>query len=216
MSMMYYLKCSNCGHLNELKTEYLTFCQNCNKVLRNNFTDWKKDNPNKSFEDYKQLMCTTKAIENLSVKPNKKKIKGLKYWIGFAITFAIFYAVGQFGGEKLGSLIKKTPIDKNLVEIASELNKSCPITVDSLTRLDNTVALPNKVFQYNYTLNYESRELIDIEGLKTYLSPRIVNDVRTNPGMKFVRDNKVTVNYSYKDLNGEFLFQISVKPEDYR
>jgi hypothetical protein len=88
--------------------------------------------------------------------------------------------------------------------------------VDSLTRLDNTVALPNKVFQYNYSLIPATKESIDFEGLKTYLTPRILNDVKTNPGMKYVRDNKVTVNYSYKDMNGEFLFLISVKPEDYQ
>lgn len=213
---MHYLKCTNCGHFNELKTEYLTFCQNCNKVLKNNFTDWQKDNPNKTFEDYKQLMCTTNRAEQPHEKPSKKKFKGLKYWIGFALTFAVFYAIGQFGGEKLGSLVKKPSIDNNLVEIAGELNKTCPVMVDSLTRLDNAVALPKKVFQYNYTLNIDTSEQIDIEGLKAYMSPRIVNDVKTNPGMKYVRDNKVTVNYSYKDQNGEFLFLISVKPEDYQ
>ena len=102
------------------------------------------------------------------------------------------------------------------MEIASELNKTCPLMVDSLTRLDNAVALPDRVFQYNYSLISGSKEYIDTEGLKAFLSPRIANDVKTNPGMKFVRDNKVTVNYSYKDLNGEFLFLITVKPEDYQ
>jgi hypothetical protein len=213
---MHYLKCSNCGHFNELKTEYLTFCKNCNKVLKNNFTDWKKDNPNNTFEDFKQLICTTNPVEHSKVDFNKKKSKGLKYWIGFALAFAIFYAIGQIGGEKLVSLIRKPAFDKNLMEIASELNKTCPIMVDSLTRLDNTIALPNKVFQYNYSIISGSKQYIDTEGLKSFLTPRIINEVKTNPGMKFVRDNNATVNYSYKDLNGEFLFLITVKPEDYK
>lgn len=213
---MHYLKCSNCGHFNELKTEYLTFCKNCNKVLKNNFTDWKKDNPNNTFEDFKQLICTTNPVEHSKVDSNKKKSKGLKYWIGFALAFAIFYAIGQIGGEKLVSLIRKPAFDKNLMEIASELNKTCPIMVDSLTRLDNTIALPNKVFQYNYSIISGSKQYIDTEGLKSFLTPRIINEVKTNPGMKFVRDNNATVNYSYKDLNGEFLFLITVKPEDYK
>ncbi len=212
---MHYLKCSNCGHFNELKTEYLTFCKNCNKVLKNNFTDWKKDNPNNTFEDFKQLICTTNPVEHSKEDSNKKKSKGLKYWIGFALAFAIFYAIGQLGGEKLVSFVRKPAFDKNLMEIASELNKTCPIMVDSLTRLDNTIALPNKVFQYNYSLISGSKQYIDTEGLKSFLTPRIINEVKTNPGMKFVRDNNATVNYSYKDLNGEFLFLITVRPEDY-
>lgn len=213
---MHYLECQNCGHFNELKTEYLTFCKKCNKVLKNNFADWKKANPEKSFEDFKQIICTTGPVAHSNEKPDKKKSKGLKFWIGFTVTFAVFYAIGQLGGEKLVSLIKRPAFDKALMEIAGELNKTCPIMVDSLTRLDNAIALPDKVFQYNYSLISGSREYMDTEGLKTYLSPRIVNDVKTNPGMKFIRDNKVTVNYSYKDLNGEFLFLITVKPEDYQ
>ena len=60
------------------------------------------------------------------------------------------------------------------------------------------------------------KDSIDIIGLKDYLEPRIVNDVKTNPGMKFVRDRKVTVNYSYKDMKGVNLFVITVKPEQYQ
>ncbi len=30
---MHYLKCDQCGHLNEAKTEYLTFCTACNKRI---------------------------------------------------------------------------------------------------------------------------------------------------------------------------------------
>jgi len=213
---MHYLECQNCGHFNELKTEYLTFCKKCNKVLKNNFTDWKKANPGKSFEDFKQIICTTNPVVQSNKNPAKKKSKGLKYWVGFTVTFAILYAIGQLGGEKFVSIVKKPAFDKALMEIASELNKSCPIMVDSLTRLDNAVALPDKVFQYNYSLVSGSSDYLDTEGLKAFLSPRIVNDVKTNPGMKFVRDNKVTVNYSYKDLNGEFLFLITVRPEDYQ
>jgi hypothetical protein len=213
---MYYLKCPNCGHYNELKTEYLTFCKKCNKVLGNSFTNWKKENPERSFEDFKQIICTTEPVEQPAENSNKKKSRSLKYWIGFTVGFAIFYAIGQFGGDKLVSMLRKPAFDKNLMEIASELNKTCPVMVDSITRFDNATALPDKVFQYNYSILSVSKGSIDAEGLKAYLSPRILNDVKTNPGMKFVRDNKVTVNYSYKDINGIFLFLIAVKPEDYQ
>jgi len=126
----------------------LTFCKNCNKVLKNNFSDWKKANPNKSFDDFKQLLCTTNTSEKSNENSKTKKSRGLKYWVGFTIALALFYVIGQFGGDKITSYFRKPSIDKNLMEIASELNKTCPVMVDSLTRLDNTVALPNKVFQY--------------------------------------------------------------------
>ena len=34
---MYYIKCSQCGHLNEVKSEYQVFCSGCNKKLDNHF-----------------------------------------------------------------------------------------------------------------------------------------------------------------------------------
>ena len=213
---MYFLKCSNCGHLNEVKTEYLTFCKRCNKVLKNNFSDWFKANPEKSFDDFKQMICTTEANETKKSdsKPNKRK--GLKYWIGFTIAFAIFYAIGQLGGEKIAGFLRKPVFDTALTEIANEINKTCPFMVDNETRLDNTIALPKNVFQYNYTLISMVKDSINIDGIKNYMEPRIVNDVKTNSGMKFVRDKKVTVNYNYKDMTGVNLFTISVKPEQYQ
>lgn len=39
---MHYLRCNNCGHFNEVKTEYLTFCSKCNKKLNNSYGEWRK------------------------------------------------------------------------------------------------------------------------------------------------------------------------------
>lgn len=212
----YFLKCNNCGHFNEVKTEYLTFCTNCFKKLENNFPEWKRNNPGKSFDDFRRLICTTDINENSKSDSKSSKPKSLKYWIGFTIAFAIFYAIGQFGGEKITGFIKKPAYDKAMMTIASELNKTCPVMVDKETRFDNSVALPDNIFQYNYTLVNMLRDSINIDDIRNYLEPRIINDVKTNPGMKFVRDNKVTVNYSYKDLTGVNLFTISVKPDQYQ
>ncbi|MEO6902126.1 MAG: hypothetical protein ABI315_03150 [Bacteroidia bacterium] len=212
---MKYLKCNNCGHLNEVKTEYLMLCSKCNKKLENNYSDWKKRNSDKSFDDYKNLICTTEINEASPVKTKSNKTKGLKYWIGFAFIFAIFYAVGQLGGEKIVGLFRKPVYDKAMMKIANEINKSCPVMVDSITRLDNAVALPGNVFQYNYTGINMVKESVDIEAMKNYLEPTTINFVKTNPDMQMVRDNKVTVNYYYKDKKGVYLFTISVTPEKY-
>jgi len=212
---MHYLKCNNCGHFNEVKTEYLVFCAKCNNKLDNSYYEWIKRNSDKSFEDYKQLICTTEKTDLSKDLPKPKKLKGLKYWIVFAVTTAIFYAIGQFGGEKLVGLFRKPAFDKALMETASEINKSCPIMIDNATRLDNAIALPDNVFQYNYTLVNMTKDSININELKGYIEPTIINFVKTNPDMQTIRDNKVTVNYYYKDKVGVYLFTISVKPEQY-
>jgi acetyltransferase-like isoleucine patch superfamily enzyme len=199
-------------HYNEVKSEYLIFCSNCNKKLENNYSDWSNRNSDKTFEDFKEIICTT---EKFNKNTNKPKVKGLKYWIGFTVAFAIFYAIGQLGGEKIAELFRKPAFDKALMEVAKEINKSCPIMVDNETRLDNSIALPDKVFQYNYTLISTLKDSIDIEVLKSYLEPNLKNFVKTNPDMQTMRENKTTLKYYYKDMNGSHILTITVRPEDY-
>ena len=104
-----------------------------------------------------------------------------------------------------------------MMAAASEINKSCPIMIDSETQLDNVVALPDNVFQYNYTLvNLLKSELsVDVELIKAELKPEIVNEVKTNPDLAFYRQNKTTIKYLYKDKEGSFLMTIAVGPDLY-
>lgn len=88
--------------------------------------------------------------------------------------------------------------------------------VDHLTRLDNAMALPDNVFQYNYTINIAKDSIEDFNELKEYLEPTLVNAVSTNPDMQYMRDNDITVNYYYKDMESIYLFTISVTPDKYK
>ncbi|HEX2933797.1 MAG TPA: hypothetical protein VHO72_00445 [Bacteroidales bacterium] len=213
---MHFLKCNKCGHLNEVKSQYLIFCSKCNKKLDNNFSDWQRRNPEKSLEDFKQLICVSaNEIQKSNEKAKPVKQMKLKYWIGFAVAFAIFYAIGHFAGEKIISIFKKPVFEKALVEYASEFNKNCPVMIDNATRLDNTLALPDNTFQYNYTILTVVKDSVDVDALKSYVEPTIINAIKTEPQMKIFRDNKTTINYNYKDVEGVTLFTISIKPEQY-
>lgn len=105
--------------------------------------------------------------------------------------------------------------DKKMVKVASNLNKTCPIMLDKETRLDNTVALPGHVFQYNFTLVHMTKGSVDVQALKKYIEPNALNNIKTNPDLKVFRDNKTTMNYFYRDKNGTFLLKISITPDQY-
>ena len=213
---MYFLKCSKCGHLNEVKSEYLIFCSKCDKKLDNSYTDWQKRNSEKSFDDYKQLICITETeVQKSTVKTKTYNFKSLKYGLAFAIAFAIFYAIGHFGGEKIISFFSKPAYDKAMTKFASEISKNCPMMIDNVTRLDNAIALPDNAIQYSYTIINVVKDSINIDEAKKVLGPRISNFVRTNPEMQFIRNHKTTVNYYYSDRKGVYLFTISVKPSQY-
>ena len=80
---MHYLACDHCLHPNEVKSEYLTFCEKCGKKIQNNFTEWQKENPGRSFEEFKNTVCRTAILhwEPEEIQPRQKKNKLLQYSI---------------------------------------------------------------------------------------------------------------------------------------
>jgi hypothetical protein len=51
---------------------------------------------------------------------------------------------------------------------------------------------------------------------KKNIESLIINTVKTNPDMAFFREKEVTMKYYYKDKNGNYLFSITVVPEQYK
>jgi hypothetical protein len=104
---MYYIKCNQCGHENELQSEFQTFCSSCNKPLDNSFAEWKKNNQEKTFDDYKKAVCisseTNESFQKLIEKNNSYKkwvwLIVIAAIIGLAIRigFAYFYIKMQKG-----------------------------------------------------------------------------------------------------------------------
>ena len=60
-----------------------------------------------------------------------------------------------------------------------------------------------------------SIDLVDTESLKAYLEPNIINNIKTNPDMKDLRDKNVNFNYYYKDKSGNYLLNIKVISDQY-
>lgn len=179
--------CSNCEAENETTSKYCSVCGYQLPLLEN--------------QNVKAEIEETKAT-----KPKRKF--DLKTTIGFIIGFTIMSFVTQ-------SLLKPT-FDKQLVEFANDFNKSCPMNLDQYTTLQNIVALPNKTIQYNYILIGITKAQVEIETLKKQVFTGILRNVKTNPDMKFFRDNDVTLNYSYSDESGAFIAKYVIKPEMYK
>lgn len=141
---------------------------------------------------------------------NDKRSKNnpLKTAIGVAVGMLAYFLVRQV-------LFAPPTFDKVLMATASEINKSLPLMVDSETQLDNTIALPDKVFQYHYTLVNREIDDIAIDEMEEILHRQLINSIKNNPDVKAFRENNVIMNYSYKDKNGEFITKISITPDEY-
>ena len=142
------------------------------------------------------------------MEKSRKNRKTISTIISVTIGFIVYFLVKQF-------VFTPQSIDKAMMKAASELNESCPIMVDQDTRLDNAVTLTDNIFQYNYTLVNLVKDSIDLKAFKDSMKPLILNNVKTNPDLKFYRDNKITMAYYYKDMNGEFVSKILISPDQY-
>lgn len=142
------------------------------------------------------------------MEQTKKSSGAIKIMLGIVISLTLLFLVNHF-------FFKTTNDDNPLSAMAEEINAQCPMLIDRNTRLDHTVALPNQVFQYNYTLLNFSAATTNVEALKTQVEPIITNSIKTAPDMKAFRDQKMTMNYQYKDSLGIFMFELSISPEKY-
>jgi len=105
---------------------------------------------------------------------------------------------------------------KQLTKSANDMNKTYPAMVDRETRIDNVVALPDKVFQYNFTFINLLKDSVDFVSMAREMQPNLLNGVKSSPDLKTFRDHRVTMAYQYSDKNGVFMFKILITPEKYQ
>jgi hypothetical protein len=104
----------------------------------------------------------------------------------------------------------------DILKSASEnINMKCPIQIDSILKLENTLALPVATFRYNLTLKYDTVKY-DIHEFERTLKATTLNMAKTNPDGKMFRDLYATLEYNFSDTLGNFLFRFVFKPEEYR
>jgi len=162
------VKCLHCGTDNP---ENYKYCSNCGYELPKTVTE-NVDSKSQQLEKNKT--------------DKKKKIVEL-------IVGAIFFGVSYFAVQQL--FFKPPSLDKAMMEMVSEINKSCPIMIDQETRLDNAITLPKNIFQYNYTLVNIEKATTDTVEMRKFLEPIIINNMKTNPQRKCQRDHQTPLNY---------------------
>lgn len=129
------------------------------------------------------------------------------------ILFIVVFAIAFFGTKYLFS---GNSDEAELKKIAAEVNKSCPMTINSETRLDNTEVIGKAKIQYNYTLLKiaEGDTIINFPILKKTLQEQSQQNFDTNPQMEHFRVKDISMKYYYKDMNGKYLFDFTIDPKE--
>ena len=95
--MNYFLTCEHCGHNNEVKSEYLTFCESCAKKLTLNFRDWQKKHKDATLSEYMEKVCVSEVtIEHVTQVAASSKKDSWSHWIGVSKTLSVIIGLGLF------------------------------------------------------------------------------------------------------------------------
>ncbi len=168
---MHYLKCNHCGHLNEVKSEFMVFCMQCEKKIENHFKDWVKKHPDKTFTDWQQLICISESDLNETIPAERKKNKSAKYWLGFAVSFAIFYAIGQFGGKAIVDFFMSDKTPENILEqqwITASYGET-GLTIETPVRLEKaTLEFPEELKPY--LVRFDTYNNLSAKGFKVFVN----------------------------------------------
>lgn len=185
-----YLKCSHCGYLNPVTSQYQTFCQNCNKKLENNFPDWHVMHPDKSFDDFKALFGQTEEMD-LTKKRSHRESRFFKkdangktkvLWgalIGFSVML-LFITIGANYGSKV--------FESFFFDKTSKILLNNPWQTVTPGNAGLSFSSPVNLNEYDLTL--PPQIMSKIEYLKSYISDTsqplqiAVNIERVKPPLK--------------------------------
>jgi hypothetical protein len=95
------------------------------------------------------------------------------------------------------------------------VNSTCPYMLDEITRMDGMALIDRRTIQYKYTIIEMTKEYLDLFNVKELLKPDLVENVRTNPDLKYYRVNQFTFRYQISDINGSLIELITITPTDY-
>ncbi|MDA3911772.1 MAG: hypothetical protein PF448_10490 [Bacteroidales bacterium] len=124
-------------------------------------------------------MCLRESDFHEPVKNKKSKSRGLKYWLGFAAAFALFYAIGHFGGEEIVMFFKSEKTSKEVLE-----QKWIKKTYGNYGL---TVETPSKMTKGNLPIPDNVKQVIDQMDVYNYKSEKgfkvLINSIKYNPSI---------------------------------
>jgi hypothetical protein len=171
------------------------------------------------FICYRGIRSADASTSSPAVAANAPKISRAALTIAAVIVAIIIgKVIGRVGSDVVlapkASSVSVTRAAFSLEQVAREVNKRLPMTIDAETRLDTSVAGPGLQYTYIYTLvNYPATS-IDGHVLQESFGPSVKRSACANKDMAVFFRNNVTVSYDYRGNDGRPIATIKVLPAD--
>ncbi|MEW4925392.1 hypothetical protein [Algibacter sp. 2305UL17-15] len=143
----------------------------------------------------------------------QKKKKSL---IGTVITVAIVVIAANLGPKLFNSKKDLTLSNGNTIsERAEIMNKDCPFTFDSNTRLDSVTSPEKNVLRQNYTLLNDSKSDIDTQAFQNIFKPEFKKNLQNQNQAEFFKKHNAKLVYRFYDKDKNFVTDIILSSDEY-
>lgn len=120
---MHYIQCQHCRKWNPVKSEYLVFCKACGKKIDHNYPDWHKKNPEKSFDEYLNEVCTSaERLNQLRASVGRAKEKMSPGWIIGLVAGALIIVAMIYYGNKFAGQVKESGFMDQFKKLAEQVS----------------------------------------------------------------------------------------------
>lgn len=114
------------------------------------------------------------------------------------------------------SMVSCGGVDSKLKTVVEEFNKTTPMDVGPGIRIEKMEIPSSKTIKCIATFTTMTKDQINVEQIEPMLKPAMISALKSDPNFKVFVDNKVSVIYVFNDKNGDNIFEINLKPEDYK
>lgn len=113
-------------------------------------------------------------------------------------------------------LAQCTSKHKELARRAAELNQSTPLVLEVHTRFDSVGVTPENVFQYYYTITNIPNPQELLANKKYDILKNMDERYATDRSLQFFIENKVTMEYIYRDTMQNVIDVITIETAKYK
>ena len=100
--------------------------------------------------------------------------------------------------------------------MAVNLSASTPVMLDPYTQFDGASVTADNIFQYNYTiLNTPDPEKM-VNDMMVTMEDQMKEQFKTDANLRIFTENDVTIEYIYKNAEGQTIKTIIITPKDYK
>ena len=132
-------------------------------------------------------------------------------------SYLIFFLFALTHSKIIFAQMSDKEVNKIMIEVAEIYSENLPMEIDKATTLIQIFAGLDRDIVYKYSVKVKPAVLKDgelrnyfTETLSEHVLKREINNYCSQPGLKIFKDNNITMEHNFVDINNRYLFDVRI------